>query len=330
MSEIKLVDHQHVRKLYFDEEFSILGFRYEKEYVALQSLNYLSKLLEYKNKSVSIIHILERFQNPHFIYTPLFHMLYGYIGTADISRISNANSCMIDYGSGYGASSFALAKIFPKSNVLGLEYSQERTELSNILALENNLSDRIKFCRAEGNNLEKLISDNTNSVKLVLLNAVVEHIHPNERQEIIETLYSFLEPGGYLVILDTPNALFPIDNHTTQLPLIPYLPIGLKVRFAKLLLGRFRKATEEQLIFEGIVGSSILEIRRILNKNYANTYNILKPARNLTDTWFVDRFNKKFNMFKIFPLYLLYKVFELFNINTEYMLTQLRLVIKKK
>jgi hypothetical protein len=45
-------------------------------------------------------------------------------------------------------------------------------------------------------------------------------------------VWSVLEPGGVLLVSQLPYRYYPIDRHTTGLPLINYLPRAVALRYA--------------------------------------------------------------------------------------------------
>jgi len=63
---------------------------------------------------------------------------------------------------------------------------------------------------------------------IISCNAVFEHINPKLRSGYIIELQKKLKQGGYIIISDTPNKLWPKDGHTTGLWLINYLPFKIK------------------------------------------------------------------------------------------------------
>ena len=61
----------------------------------------------------------------------------------------------------------------------------------------------------------------------VLAIGVVEHLPPARRSQVDE-YYRVLAPGGHIAILDTPNRWFPLETHSVGLPLVQWLPPGLR------------------------------------------------------------------------------------------------------
>src|SRR5262249_56459133 len=68
---------------------------------------------------------------------------------------------------------------------------------------------------------------------LVLALGVVEHLPERTRRAQVDEYYRVLAPRGHLVILDTPNRLFPLETHSVGLPLVQWLPPPLAYRYAR-------------------------------------------------------------------------------------------------
>ena len=72
------------------------------------------------------------------------------------------------------------------------------------------------------------------AVDLVVVTGVIEHLPVRNRRAQVDEYYRVLAPGGHIVILDTPNRLFPFETHSIGLPLVQWLPPGLAYRYARL------------------------------------------------------------------------------------------------
>jgi hypothetical protein len=74
------------------------------------------------------------------------------------------------------------------------------------------------------------------SFDFILLNGVIEHIPLSKiglRKKIFQILFDILNLKGVLYINKTPNRLWPIDRHTTQLWWIPWTAPGSKWSYSK-------------------------------------------------------------------------------------------------
>ncbi|MCA8942304.1 MAG: class I SAM-dependent methyltransferase [Planctomycetes bacterium] len=79
--------------------------------------------------------------------------------------------------------------------------------------------------------LDTIGSNHPDGADAVLLYAVLEHMTFNERLVVLEAAWKFLEPGGIIVVVETPNRLAYFDSHTSQLPFFGMLPPEIAVRY---------------------------------------------------------------------------------------------------
>jgi len=87
---------------------------------------------------------------------------------------------------------------------------------------------------------------------LVLAIGVVEHLPERTRRAQVDEYYRVLARGGHLVILDTPNRLFPLETHSVGLPFVQWLPPPLAYRYARWgRRGRFRDVGYAEFMADG-------------------------------------------------------------------------------
>lgn len=87
---------------------------------------------------------------------------------------------------------------------------------------------------------------------LVLAIGVIEHLPLRNRRAQVDEYYRVLAPGGHIVILDTPNRLFPLETHSVGLPLIQWLPPRPAYWYARLARPRkFRDVRYEDFVADG-------------------------------------------------------------------------------
>jgi SAM-dependent methyltransferase len=125
------------------------------------------------------------------------------------------------------------------------------------------------------------------SFDFVIMSAVFEHLLPAERRAIMPQLWRALRPGGRLFLNQTPHRLFPVELHTTGLPLINYLPDALAGEAARRLSPRIeRNATWDELLRAGIRGATDAEILEVLGPDAR----LVEPTENgcsdRLDVWF--------------------------------------------
>ncbi|MCP4164793.1 MAG: class I SAM-dependent methyltransferase [Chloroflexi bacterium] len=130
---------------------------------------------------------------------------------------------VLDFGAGGGASAINLCRL-GASKVHGVDIDADLIGMAEMRVEEYGLDDRISFHPAKDTTRLPFEAD---TFDVVVCSAVLEHIRPADRQAHLAELWRVLQPGGYLFIMGTPNRLWPIDGHTTCLPLVPYLPLNV-------------------------------------------------------------------------------------------------------
>jgi SAM-dependent methyltransferase len=166
------------------------------------------------------------------------------------------NARILDFGCGAGASTLILNRMFPDADIVGVELSPKSLALARARQAFYD-ADNIAFLRSPAGDR---LPEHIGSFDLVVMSAVLEHVLPEERDPILHTLWSVLRPGGALIIDQTPHRWFPIESHSTLLPLLNYMPRSLARRMAY-LSPRVRRGTPwEQLLREGVRGATSSEV----------------------------------------------------------------------
>jgi ubiquinone/menaquinone biosynthesis C-methylase UbiE len=186
---------------------------------------------------------------------------------------------ILDYGCGSGSSTLALTRLFPNASIVGVDFLDKSLRLARLRKVHYRLSNAEFFqVPSSGQLLGHTGFD------LVFLNAVYEHLLPAERPAVLATMWNALQPGGALLLNQTPHRWFPIETHTSGLPLINYLPAPL-ARWAQIKLSRrsFGTETWEQMLRRGIRGATVTEIVRNIQRIDAGA-NLMKPLR-ISRSW---------------------------------------------
>ena len=66
----------------------------------------------------------------------------------------------------------------------------------------------------------------------VIFWASLEHMLVVERLAALRAVWDLLSPGGLLTVIESPNRLWPVDSHTSQLPFFSWLPDALAFDYA--------------------------------------------------------------------------------------------------
>lgn len=168
---------------------------------------------------------------------------------------------ILDYGCGSGSSILALNRVFPNADITGLDHGPQYLKIAGLRARHFGLHNI---------ELQQVPSAGTFSLQgydFAFLNAVYEHLLPDERPEVMKNIWHALKPGGALILNQTPHRWFPIETHTSGLPLINYLPDSLTHhavnKFSKRSSG---KDTWPQLLRAGVRGATVGEIMRDIHR----------------------------------------------------------------
>jgi 2-polyprenyl-3-methyl-5-hydroxy-6-metoxy-1,4-benzoquinol methylase len=198
-----------------------------------------------------------REESPSYVRHSLENDILGYV-----SQDAFCGKTILDFGCGCGSSTMVLARMFPNSEIVGVELVHEYLSVCEHRA-EFYGYDNVKFLLTSNPNT---LPEGLKDFDYIILSAVYEHLLPGERTMLLPVIWSHLKPGGTLFINQTPNILFPFESHTSNLPLINYLPDSSAMRLAKRFSRRIsQEETWETLLRRGIRGGSLGEIIKILS-----------------------------------------------------------------
>jgi 2-polyprenyl-3-methyl-5-hydroxy-6-metoxy-1,4-benzoquinol methylase len=184
-----------------------------------------------------------------------------------VSREKFAGRRLLDFGCGSGSSSALLARLLPDTEIVGVELDRSLLKLASAKMAHHGLRN----VRFQASPCGTRLPENIGSFDFIVLSAVYEHLLPNERCELMPLVWAALRPGGVLFINQTPHRYFPVDTHSSGLPLVNYLPDRLThwavTRLAKRselnkspvwedhLRGGLRGATENEILTRLTSGS---------------------------------------------------------------------------
>jgi 2-polyprenyl-3-methyl-5-hydroxy-6-metoxy-1,4-benzoquinol methylase len=204
----------------------------------------------------------------------------------------------LDFGCGAGASSMALARMFPNMKIIGIDLNEKQIEIAKLRANFYKYKNLAFLPSVD----EQTLPDGLSSFDFIFLSAVYEHLLPNERLFLLPKLWSYLKVDGVLFINQTPNSFFPIELHTTGLPFINFLPDKSAYYMATTFSKRIDKNDSwDKLLRKGIRGAKISEIIKVL-KDPVFTPLLLKPNRlgikKQAEIWFRVCENRLYEKYK--------------------------------
>jgi 2-polyprenyl-3-methyl-5-hydroxy-6-metoxy-1,4-benzoquinol methylase len=245
---------------------------------------------------------IDRSEVPTYLEQPLRKLLQRF-------SIDLHDKTVLDFGCGCGASPVILAKLGGKK-IVGVDSSKDAIAIARLRARDYSLANKLDFLHLRET---RKLPFKDGSFAVIFCNGVIEHIPIEERGTYIAELWRLLASGGYLVFHDTPNRLWPIDSHTTGLPLVPYLPLKLARKFATRWSKRIRSDMSlEELIAAGFRGSTYWQILNPIRHQHPVVLN--KTIDNDIDAFFEIHLSREPSSVKrvmIVTLRTLYKILQL-------------------
>lgn len=247
------------------------------------SIDLIESILNLKGPNYLCDEIL-RDESPDYVQKAL---KYGLLSYRDEEEFKNKR--LLDFGCGSGSSTMILARMFPHTEIIGIELEEKLLLLAHLRATHYGYE-----------NIELIIAPNPSSLPpsigyfdYVVLSAVYEHLLPNERKTLLPQIWSILKPGGILFLNQTPYRYFPVETHTTGgLPFINYLPHKLALYYAQHFSKRkVKNQSWQELLRGGIRGGSVKELLSILNHGSQKPI-LLNPSRfgikDRIDLWYIE------------------------------------------
>jgi SAM-dependent methyltransferase len=197
---------------------------------------------------------------------------------------------MLDFGCGSGASTLAMAKMLPQTEVTGLELAPERVELAERIKSHRGFHNAQFQCSPAADSLPPGIG----KFDFVMLSAVYEHLLPDERKIVMPLLWSAMNPGGVIFINQTPYRYSPYEAHSTGLWFINYMPdraAHWTVRHFARRGAEINKSADWNVHLRGgLRGATEREIVRNLTRGDRSSACVLQPRQNglrdRADFWF--------------------------------------------
>jgi 2-polyprenyl-3-methyl-5-hydroxy-6-metoxy-1,4-benzoquinol methylase len=243
-------------------------------------LEIIERLLELKGVSY-LCDEIAREEDPQYIERKLRHAMLGYVG-----EDAFAGRRILDFGSGAGSSAMVLTRLFPRTEIVGVELMEDFVEIARARACFQG-ADNVRF--AVSPSAEQL-PPQLGMFDFVSLSAVWEHLLPPERPVLARTIWLLLQPGGILFLNETPHRWYPFEYHTTGLPLLNYIPKTLAYRAASRFSRRVDGSVSwEDLLRAGIRGGTEHEVLKALSAVGDGTPVSLTPVRvgrDKVDLWY--------------------------------------------
>lgn len=245
------------------------------KYVPMQSCetSYPHELIELTLKVQGLPYLCEaisRDEDPEFVRTHLETNLFAYF---DVK--SFAGKRLMDFGCGSGSSTMCLADMLPETEIVGVELNGKLMLLANARLQFHGFKNAKFYVSPKGTELPADIGE----FDFCMMSAVYEHLLPEERAAILPKVWSKIKPGGALFINQTPHRYYPLETHSTGLPLINYLPDSLAFFLARRWsrMQSMHDYSRDDLLRGGIRGATEYEIMRIIERSSGYRPILLEP-----------------------------------------------------
>jgi ubiquinone/menaquinone biosynthesis C-methylase UbiE len=199
---------------------------------------------------------IERSENPRYMLRGLSILLNEY-------NINISNKRILDFGCGAGAFSLNLLRL-GALNICGVDVDTNLIDIAN---------SRLNDFYNNGYTIQQInyingfyqMPFNDNTFDIVWAHAVMEHVVPNQRANVLKELQRVLKKDGLLIIDSTPNRMWIKENHTSQPYFVNYLPLKIAGYLARHYSKRIpRNQSTEKLLERGFRGITYWEIKNYL------------------------------------------------------------------
>jgi SAM-dependent methyltransferase len=251
-----------------------------RECVSTYPVPLIQRILDVKGPGYLCDEIM-RAEDADYVATFLRYALLGFV-----SPESFRGARVLDFGSGSGASTLVLTRMFPDAQIVGVELEPDFIEIARMRAAHYGFVN-LDFLQSPS---PEEMPAGIGTFRYINLGAVYEHLLPDERRRLIPQLWRLLDRAGVLFVNQLPYRFYPVEQHTTGLPLLNYLPPGLARRAATRLSSRIgADATWPDLLRAGIRGGTEREVRRDIERG-GGVPESLTPdklgLRSHTDLWY--------------------------------------------
>jgi 2-polyprenyl-3-methyl-5-hydroxy-6-metoxy-1,4-benzoquinol methylase len=205
----------------------------------------------------------------------LKQQIFSYFTQDDLS-----GKRLLDFGCGSGASTIAIAKMLPQTQIVGVELSADRIDTANRIKSFRSIRNVDFLCSPSGDELPPEVG----KFDFVMLSAVYEHLLPHEREIVMPLIWSVMKPGAVILINQTPYRYSPYEAHSTGLWFINYLPDKLTHFVVRHFAGRnprINKSPDWNVHLRGgLRGATEREIIRNLTGGCFANASVLQPSQN--------------------------------------------------
>lgn len=200
-----------------------------------------------------VVNDVRRTELTDYIERPLRAMIEGFRPPGDPPVV-------LDFGCGTGSSTVILARAGFRA--VGIDADPSLLNAARMRVADYGLSDLASFVETDGTSDPPF---EPGSFDAVVASGVFEHIPPAERRQFARVCWKMLRPGGILYAVGSPNRLWPLEFHTSNMPLVHWLPVSLAAPIVRKFSKRVdRDVDARRLVDLGFVGVNLVSMLRWL------------------------------------------------------------------
>lgn len=114
---------------------------------------------------------------------------WGILGYLDPDEVDGRR--ILDFGSGCGASSMVLSRMFPRAHIVGVELVEAFVELARHRARHYGVADRVEFQLSPDS---RSLPAGLGQFDIIVFSAAYEHLLPQERRSVMPMVWSHPAP----------------------------------------------------------------------------------------------------------------------------------------
>lgn len=195
----------------------------------------------------------QRFEHPNYVQKQIDLCL-------ELYKLRLGEGPILDFGCGFGASSYCMIRR-GAMNIVAADLERPNTGFASEFFASRGLSSRVTIFSGDITS-----SLRPSSFSVIWLQAVMEHLLPEERRTYLRRFWESLMPGGILIITETPNRAWPVEGHTTGgtwwIPWMKPRNVFRKMRRRE----KYQAYSDVDFYRCGIIGSSYREILDCLGR----------------------------------------------------------------
>jgi 2-polyprenyl-3-methyl-5-hydroxy-6-metoxy-1,4-benzoquinol methylase len=164
------------------------------ECVTSYPLDLIRRIVEIKSPRY-VCDEISRDEDPKYVELFLGYSLLAYVPAGTFAGVR-----LLDFGSGSGASTVVLSRMFPQAKIVGVELEADLIAIARMRAEHHGLTNLVFLQSPDPEHLPPDLG----TFSFINLGAVYEHLLPAERPQLLRHPWTILEPGGVVFVNQLP------------------------------------------------------------------------------------------------------------------------------